>query len=87
MKILVIEDDNNKFSKIFNTLNGILNECEIIRTKSRNSGLFKIFESIKTNERFDLIICDNYLPLLDDEIEKNVSCSYEYDTINKLNTF
>ena len=23
----------------------------------------------------------------DDEIEKNVSCSYEYDTINKFNTF
>ena len=23
----------------------------------------------------------------DDEIEKNVSCSYEYDTIDKFNTF
>lgn len=69
MKILVIEDGNNKFNRIFNTLNGISNDCEIIRTKSRNSGLFKIFESIKTNERFDLIICDNYLPLLDDEID------------------
>ena len=69
MRILVIEDDDNKFNKIYNTLNNILNHCEIIRTKSRNSGLSTFFESIKLNEKFDLIICDNFLPFFDDEID------------------
>lgn len=69
MRILVIEDDDNKFNKIYNTLNNILNHCEIIRTKSRNSGLSTFFESLKLNEKFDLIICDNFLPFFDDEID------------------
>ena len=69
MRILVIEDDDNKFNKIYNTLNNILNHCEILRTKSRNSGLSTFFESIKSNEKFDLIICDNFLPFFDDEID------------------
>lgn len=69
MKILVIEDDNSKFNNIFNTLNSILNQCEIIRTKSRNSGLSTFIENLKLNNTFDLIICDNYLPFFDDEID------------------
>ena len=69
MRILVIEDDDNKFNKIYNTLNNILNHCEIIRTKSRNSGLSTFFESIKSNEKIDLIICDNFLPFFDNEID------------------
>ena len=69
MRILVIEDDDNKFNNIYNTLNNILNHCEILRTKSRNSGLSTFFESIKSNEKFDLIICDNFLPFFDDEID------------------
>ena len=69
MRILVIEDDDNKFNKIYNTLNNILNHCEIIRTKSRNSGLSTFFESIKSNDKFDLIICDNFLPFFDNEID------------------
>ena len=73
MKILVIDDNEFKFDNIKKILEKVDVEPEITWAKSRNSGLIAIREHnfINDNELlpFDLVICDNYLPLYDDEWE------------------
>lgn len=71
MIVLVIEDNENKFNDISDALNRVLEYPTIMWKKSRNSGLAAIIEN---NVRgcdvaYDMVICDNYLPLYDDEFE------------------
>lgn len=67
MKILIIEDNDLKFNNISNILYKIIKDAKILREKSRNSGLLNFFESERSNNQFDFIICDNYMPLRDND--------------------
>lgn len=73
MNILIIEDNKNKYKNLEDTLNRVVDNPSITWEQSRNSGLIAIREHnfINDNELlpFDLVICDNYLPLYDDEWE------------------
>lgn len=67
MNILIIEDNEEKYNQINDSLNRVLESPTTVWMKSRNSGLISIM--IRNVERklkpYDLIICDNYLPLYD----------------------
>ena len=67
MNILIIEDNKNKYKNLEDTLNRVVDNPSITWEKSRNNGLIAIREHnfINDNELlpFDLVICDNYLPL------------------------
>ena len=70
MKILVIDDNEFKFNNIKKILEKVDVEPEITWAKSRNSGLISILQhNVQDNdlEPFDMLICDNYLPIYDDD--------------------
>ena len=67
MKIMIIEDDDYKYNKLIEALNKVLDNPKITRAKSRNGGLREIKQCYQTNDYFDLIFCDNYMPLFDDD--------------------
>lgn len=73
MNILIIEDNKNKYKNLEDTLNRVVDNPSITWEQSRNSGLIAIREHnfINDNELlpFDLVICDNYLPIYDDDWE------------------
>lgn len=73
MNILIIEDNKSKYKNLEDTLNRVVDNPSITWKQSRNNGLVAIREHnfINDNELlpFDLVICDNYLPLYDDEWE------------------
>lgn len=71
MKILIIEDNEYKFNDIKKSLERVLDSPSIIWKKSKNSGLYSIKNSnVKSKfEPFDLVICDNYMPLYDNDFE------------------
>ena len=72
MKILVIDDNEFKFNNIKKILEKVDVESEITWAKSRNSGLKNILQhNIQDNDLapFDMLICDNYLPIYDDDWE------------------
>ena len=81
MKILIIDDDEYKYKNIFNSLNRILDTPDIKRAKSRNGGLFAIYVSEKNNNPFEFIVCDNYMPLNDDEYKIE---PFAEDIINEI---
>ena len=66
MKILIIEDEDIKYNHIKNYLNK-LGETNITRKISRNGALKHIADKYDNNESYDLIICDNYMPIYDNE--------------------
>ena len=70
MNILIIEDNKCKYKNIEDTLNRVVDNPSITWKQSRNSGLMAIMEHnfINTNElsTFDMVVCDNYLPIYDD---------------------
>ena len=57
MNILIIEDNGYKYKDIKESLNRIFINPVITWKKSKTSGLMT----------YDLVICDNYLPIFDDE--------------------
>lgn len=67
MKIIIIEDEDYKYNKLIEALNRLLDNPHIIRSKSRNGGLSTIKQCYQMDDYFDLIFCDNYMPLFDDE--------------------
>ncbi len=73
MNILIIEDNKRKYKDIEDTLNRVIDNPSVTWKQSRNSGLMAIREHnfINDNELlpFDLVICDNYLPLYDDDYD------------------
>ena len=73
MDILIIEDNKSKYKNLEDTLNRVVDNPSITWEQSRNSGLIAIREHnfINDNELvpFDLVICDNYLPIYDDDWE------------------
>lgn len=73
MDILIIEDNKSKYKNLEDTLNRVVDNPSITWEQSRNSGLIAIREHnfINDNELvpFDMLICDNYLPIYDDEWE------------------
>ena len=73
MNILIIEDNKSKYKNLEDTLNRVVDNPSITWEQSRNSGLIAIREHnfINDNELvpFDLVICDNYLPIYDDDWE------------------
>ena len=73
MDILIIEDNKSKYKNLEDTLNRMVDNPSITWEQSRNSGLIAIREHnfINDNELvpFDLVICDNYLPIYDDDWE------------------
>lgn len=79
LKIIIIEDE--EYNKLIEILNRILDNSEIIRAKSRNSALRIIKEYYQRNDYFDLIICDNYMPLFDND-NRIIPCAY--DIINYI---
>lgn len=66
MNILVIEDEDIKYNHIKHYLNEF-GETNITRTISRNGALRHISNKYDNNESYDLIICDNYMPIYDNE--------------------
>lgn len=78
MKILIIEDSEYKYNDIKDTLNRVLDAPTINWEKSRNSGLVSIMKhncKDNTSEPYDMVICDNYMPIYDDEIDMEPSAS------------
>ena len=73
MNILIIEDNKRKYKNIKDTLNRVADNLTITWEQSRNSGLIAVREHNFMNDNklspFDLVICDNYLPLYDDNYE------------------
>lgn len=69
MNVLIIEDEDYKYKTIASYILKLNHEANIIREKSRNSGIINILISIKKNITYDLIIIDNYLPLFDGELD------------------
>lgn len=72
MKTLVIDDNEFKFNNIKKILEKVDVESEITWAKSRNSGLKSILQhNVKDNDLapFDMLICDNYLLICDDDWE------------------
>lgn len=68
MKILIIEDNDYKYRDIKATLVRCLKYPEIDWEKSRNSGLLSIKQhNYKNQNPYDMVICDNYMPIYDDE--------------------
>jgi len=70
MNILIIEDNGYKYKDIKEALNKIFINPVINWEKSKTSGLYAIEKhNFKTSGLipYDLIICDNYLPIFDDE--------------------
>lgn len=70
MNILIIEDNKRKYKDIEDTLNRVVDNPSVTWKQSRNSGLIAIRKHnfINTNELspFDMVVCDNYLPIYDD---------------------
>jgi CheY-like chemotaxis protein len=60
MKILLIEDDNNKMRRIAGEIQTIRKDVQIIEARSYQSGVMKIMA-----EPFDLILLDMSLPVFD----------------------
>ena len=73
MNILIIEDNKSKYKNLEDTLNRVVDSPSITWEQSRNNGLVAIKEHnfINDNELvpFDMLICDNYLPIYDDDWE------------------
>lgn len=68
MRILIIEDNEYKYRDIKNTLVRCLEAPEIDWEKSRNGGLLLIKEhNYRNHDPYDMVICDNYMPIYDDE--------------------
>ena len=87
MKILVIDDNEFKFDNIKKILEKVDAEPEITWAKSRNSGLISILQhNVQDNdlEPFDMLICDNYLPIYDDDWETKPFGKYIVRRIRKV---
>lgn len=88
MNILIIEDNKSKYKNLEDTLNRVVDNPSIIWEKSRNNGLVAIKEHnfINDNELvpFDMAICDNYLPIYDDEYETKPFGKYIVTRIRKV---
>ena len=87
MKILVIDDNEFKFDNIKKILEKVDVEPEITWAKSRNSGLISILQhNVQDNdlEPFDMLICDNYLPIYDDDWETKPFGKYIVRRIRKV---
>lgn len=88
MNILIIEDNKSKYKNLEDTLNRVVDNPSIIWEKSRNNGLVAIKEHnfINDNELvpFDMVICDNYLPIYDDEYETKPFGKYIVTRIRKV---
>ena len=81
MKILVIDDNEFKFDNIKKILEKVDVEPEITWAKSRNSGF-----NVQDNDLapFDMLICDNYLPIYDDDWETKPFGKYIVRRIRKV---
>lgn len=70
MNILIIEDNKSKYKNLEDTLNRVVDNPSITWEQTRNNGLVAIKEHnfINDNELvpFDMVICDNYLPIYDE---------------------
>ncbi len=88
MNILIIEDNKSKYKNLEDTLNRVLDNPFITWEQSRNNGLVAIKEHnfINDNELvpFDMVICDNYLPVYDDEYETKPFGKYIVTRIRKV---
>lgn len=71
MNILIIEDDNEKYNSIKTILNNLFDNVCITLEKSRNAGLYSILQHTQKefSEPYDLVVCDNYLPIFNDSQE------------------
>lgn len=73
MNILIIEDNKSKYKNLEDTLNRVVDNPSITWEQTRNNGLVAIKEHNFINdndlEPFDMLICDNYLPIYDDDWE------------------
>lgn len=65
MKILVIEDTDFKYQQILEYLI-MNNETNITRATSRNAGLGEMKIADMNNDPFELVICDNFMPIYED---------------------
>lgn len=82
MKILLIEDDNIKAKNIIDTL-AQLGETDIIHKKARNSGLKTFVDVMDTDEPFEFVITDNYMPIFDDTWECKPCATHIVSTIRR----
>ena len=87
MNILIIEDNKSKYKNLEDTLNRVVDNPSITWEQTRNNGLVAIKEHnfINDNELvpFDMVICDNYLPVYDDEYETKQFGKYIVTRIRK----
>lgn len=80
MKIIIIDDERYKYENIADYIRRT-GETNISWAKSRNSGLRQIREAYMAGEPYDLVVCDNYMPIYDDE--HNIK-AYGMDIVNHL---
>lgn len=69
VRVLIIDDEPFKTRDIEETLKRILNKPVIDTRTARNPGLIAIIEADKADNKYDLVISDNYMPLYDDSYE------------------
>lgn len=67
MKILIIEDNEDKFKNVKAYLNKC-GETDITWKKARNAGLIAIIEKAKTSSPYEMVITDNLLPLYEGDL-------------------
>ena len=70
MNILVVEDDEFKFSQSNDTLNRFVDNPSISWIKSKSNVLLSIIKSNVKNEfdPYDMVITDNFLPFEEDDM-------------------
>src|SRR5688572_11886351 len=65
MKILIVEDDENKRNQLINFIKDEFPETDIKTAKSMQSGLRTII-----NEKFDLVLLDMTMPTFDIDVNE-----------------
>ena len=66
LKILIIDDSSLKSDDIKRMLEERC-ECEIAQAYARNTGLIAVMNAKKNDSDFDIIMCDNYMPIYEGE--------------------
>lgn len=60
MRVLIVEDNNNKLKQIRNLIENKYADCQVVEAYSFNSGVKRVFEN-----NWDLVILDMSLPTYD----------------------
>lgn len=81
MNILIVEDDDYKYKNIVKDLKTVVEDLNIFRLNNCMDALM-YFRSLKNNSDndYDLLITDNYMPLRSDTLDLSPCASYIINT-------